>query len=135
MFNLLKSIEGEVSKFVAFFHHAAPGAVTALNEIASAAQEVSAVAQAAGSSNKAITALGKVAGVAAVGAQFLATEATATNLNQVGGALTTALSEVHETGVVGTSAQAGLDALGAKVTAVSGVLSNIAATAAPAGGQ
>lgn len=133
MFNLIAFVEGEEKKFVALFHKDAPAAATALNEIAIAAQEVSAVAAAAGSGNGAITALGKVAGIAAVGAQFMATEATAQNLNQVGGALTTALSEVHATGVVGTEAQSGLNALGSKVTAVTGVLAGIAA--APVVGQ
>ena len=128
--NLIKGIEGLEQKFVALFHKDAPAAATLLKEIATGAQEVSAVAAAAGSSNKAITALGKVAGIAEVGAQFLATEATATNVNQVGSALTTALSEVHSTGVVGAQAQTGLDDLGAKVTAVTGVLANIAATPA-----
>jgi hypothetical protein len=129
MFNLITFAKDEAGKFIALFHKDAPAAATALTEIGVAATDLSALAAASGSSSAAITALGKVAGIAGVGAQFLESEATASTVNQVGAGLTQALSEAQATGVVGEAAQAGLNALGSKVTAVSGVLSGIVAGA------
>jgi len=127
MFNLITWAEGEEKKIVALVHKDGPTAAAALTEISTVAEEASALAAASGSSNKAITAIGKVAGVASVGAQFMASEVTATTVQQVGAGLTAALSEAQSTGVVGQAAQDSLNALGSKVAAVSTVLANIAA--------